>query len=161
MQRTHDEQLELTVDNVNAILEEVRPYLLADGGNVAVDSIDLASRDVNLILEGACSGCPSSTTTMRMGIERVLRETRAAAVGTRVIRMGPIVTSCWLIQKGSVSLGTLISPWFSRERTRQWRKLLPSAAQVAPSHLNSQCFAPQARRCSPPPMIAPGTQLMK
>ncbi len=71
--RVH-EPLELTVENVNAVLEEVRPYLLADGGNVAVDSIDAASRDVNLILEGACSGCPSSTTTMRMGIERVLRE---------------------------------------------------------------------------------------
>ena len=71
--RVH-EPLELTVENVNAVLEEVRPYLLADGGNVAVDSIDAASRDVNLILEGACSGCPSSTTTMRLGIERVLRE---------------------------------------------------------------------------------------
>ena len=54
--------------------EQVRPYLVADGGNVAVVSVDAATRNVYLRLEGACGSCPSSTVTMKMGIERVLRE---------------------------------------------------------------------------------------
>ncbi|KAL3929107.1 MAG: hypothetical protein SGPRY_002099, partial [Prymnesium sp.] len=59
-------------DNVDKVLDEVRPYLIADGGNVAVAGVDLETRDVQLILEGACGSCPSSTVTMKMGIERVL-----------------------------------------------------------------------------------------
>lgn len=68
------EELEFTVENVDKVLDEIRPYLVADGGNVAVDSIDDQTRDVRLILQGACGNCPSSTTTMKMGIERVLKE---------------------------------------------------------------------------------------
>ena len=66
--------LKLTKDNVDKVLDEVRPYLIADGGNVAVASIDTTTRNIVLSLQGACGSCPSSTTTMRMGIERVLRE---------------------------------------------------------------------------------------
>ena len=68
------EELEFTVENVDKVLDEIRPYLVADGGNVAVASIDEEKRDVRLILQGACGNCPSSTTTMKMGIERVLKE---------------------------------------------------------------------------------------
>ncbi|XP_078436339.1 NFU domain protein 1 [Wolffia australiana] len=64
--------LELTVGNVDLVLEEVRPYLIADGGNVEVVSAD--DGIVTLRLQGACGSCPSSTTTMTMGIERVLKE---------------------------------------------------------------------------------------
>lgn len=53
--------LELTVDNVNFVLEEVRPYLIADGGNVAVKAVHLETRSVELELQGACGSCPSST----------------------------------------------------------------------------------------------------
>ena len=66
--------LELTVANVDTVLDEVRPYLVADGGNVAVVGVDEATRSVQLQLEGACGSCPSSTVTMKMGIERVLNE---------------------------------------------------------------------------------------
>ena len=66
--------LDLTVDNVNKVLDQVRPYLINDGGNVAVVSVDDSSRDITLRLQGACGSCPSATTTMKMGIERVLRE---------------------------------------------------------------------------------------
>ena len=62
-----DELLELTLENVETVLDEVRPYLMADGGNVSVIEID--GLVVRLRLEGACGSCPSSTTTMRMGIE--------------------------------------------------------------------------------------------
>ena len=66
--------LDLNKENIDKVLDEIRPYLIQDGGNVAVESIDLEARSIYLLLEGACGNCPSSTTTMRMGIERVLRE---------------------------------------------------------------------------------------
>ncbi|KAL6223385.1 hypothetical protein ACLB2K_006772 [Fragaria x ananassa] len=63
---------DLTVPNVDMVLEDVRPYLIADGGNVDVVSVE--DGVVSLKLQGACGSCPSSTTTMKMGIERVLKE---------------------------------------------------------------------------------------
>ena len=66
--------LEFTVANVDQVLEQVRPYLISDGGNVEVVSVDPADMSVQLQLQGACGSCPSSTVTMKMGIERILRE---------------------------------------------------------------------------------------
>ncbi|KAL2906742.1 NifU-like protein 2 chloroplastic, partial [Bienertia sinuspersici] len=65
-------ELPLTEDNVESVLDEVRPYLMADGGNVAVHEID--GNVVRLKLQGACGSCPSSVTTMKLGIERRLME---------------------------------------------------------------------------------------
>jgi len=65
--------LELTAANVDAALEEVRPYLIADGGNVKVVSVDMETRSVQLSLQGACGSCASSTVTMKQGIEKTLR----------------------------------------------------------------------------------------
>lgn len=65
-------QLSLTVGNVESVLDKVRPYLIADGGNVALHEIDVSV--VRLKLQGACGSCPSSVTTMKMGIERRLME---------------------------------------------------------------------------------------
>jgi NFU1 iron-sulfur cluster scaffold homolog, mitochondrial len=48
--------------------------LIADGGNVAVESVDETNRMVTLQLQGACGSCASSTVTMQMGIERVIKE---------------------------------------------------------------------------------------
>ncbi|MEL6776140.1 MAG: NifU family protein [Cyanobacteria bacterium J06597_16] len=64
--------LALTEPNVEKILDELRPYLLADGGNVEL--VELDGPIVKLRLNGACSSCPSSAMTLRMGIERRLRE---------------------------------------------------------------------------------------
>ena len=61
-------------ENVDKVLDEVRPYLISDGGNVAVERVDATEMNVYLKLEGACGSCASSTVTMKMGIERVLRE---------------------------------------------------------------------------------------
>jgi len=66
------EILELTEENVEKVLDDVRPYLMADGGNVELVEID--GFIVKLKLQGACGSCPSSTTTMQMGIERRLME---------------------------------------------------------------------------------------
>eukprot|EP00887_Chlorella_sp_A99_P001027 scaffold14.g1027.t1 len=64
--------LELTEENVERVLDDVRPYLMADGGNVEFVEID--GPVVRLRLAGACGSCPSSLTTMTMGIKRRLME---------------------------------------------------------------------------------------
>lgn len=64
--------LELNPVNVEKVLDELRPYLMADGGNVEL--VELEGPIVRLRLQGACGSCPSSTMTLRMGIERKLRE---------------------------------------------------------------------------------------
>ncbi|MBC7972706.1 MAG: NifU family protein [Verrucomicrobia bacterium] len=66
------ETLELTQVNVETVLDELRPYLMADGGNVELVEID--GPIVKLRLQGACGSCPSSAMTLKMGIERRLRE---------------------------------------------------------------------------------------
>jgi lysyl-tRNA synthetase class 2 len=60
------------MENVEKTLDEMRPYLMSDGGNVRV--VDIDGGIVRLKLEGACGTCPSSTMTMKMGLERRLRE---------------------------------------------------------------------------------------
>ena len=64
--------LPLTSENVETVLDELRPYLMADGGNVEL--VDIDGPIVKLRLQGACGSCPSSTMTLKMGIERRLRE---------------------------------------------------------------------------------------
>lgn len=65
-------ELPLTAENIESVLDEIRPYLISDGGNVALHEID--GYVVRLKLQGACGSCPSSTMTMKMGIERRLME---------------------------------------------------------------------------------------
>ena len=67
-----DDPRALTVANVERVLDELRPYLMADGGNVEIVEID--GPVVKVRLQGACGSCPSSTMTLKMGIERKLRE---------------------------------------------------------------------------------------
>ncbi|CAB1115598.1 unnamed protein product [Ectocarpus sp. CCAP 1310/34] len=67
-----DALLTLTLENVETVLDEMRPYLMSDGGNVRVVEID--GPVVRLELEGACGSCPSSTMTMKMGLERRLMQ---------------------------------------------------------------------------------------
>ena len=66
--------LQFNLESVDTVLNEVRPYLIADGGNVKVIEVDDVERKVYLQLQGACGSCASSTITMQMGIERILRE---------------------------------------------------------------------------------------
>ncbi|MFO5440960.1 MAG: NifU family protein [Dolichospermum sp.] len=64
--------MQLTLENVETVLDEMRPYLISDGGNVEI--VELDGPIVKLRLQGACGSCPSSTMTLRMGIERRLKE---------------------------------------------------------------------------------------
>ena len=66
------ETMALTNENVEKVLDELRPFLMADGGNVEVGEID--GPIVKVRLQGACGSCPSSTMTLKMGIERKMRE---------------------------------------------------------------------------------------
>lgn len=61
-------------ERVEEVLNEIRPSLQADGGDVELVSIDEEHGIVRLRLTGACAGCPFSTMTMQMGIERLLKQ---------------------------------------------------------------------------------------
>jgi Fe-S cluster biogenesis protein NfuA len=76
---------EMSVATVDAALNEVRPYLIADGGNVEVVSVERGI--VALRLQGACGTCSSSAATMKMGIERALKTAFGDAL-KEVIQLG-------------------------------------------------------------------------
>ena len=59
-------------DRVEEVLGKIRPALINDGGNVEL--IDVNDGVVTVKLTGACSGCPMSTMTLKMGIERLLKQ---------------------------------------------------------------------------------------
>ena len=59
-------------EKVEAALDKIRPALQADGGNVEL--VDVNEGVVKLKLTGACSSCPMSTMTLRLGIEQRLRK---------------------------------------------------------------------------------------
>jgi len=59
-------------EKVEKVLDEIRPMLMRDGGNVELVSIDEGV--VKVRLQGACAGCPMSQMTLRNGIEKVLKD---------------------------------------------------------------------------------------
>ncbi|XP_002978124.2 nifU-like protein 2, chloroplastic [Selaginella moellendorffii] len=79
-----DDGLALTEENVEMVLDEVRPYLMSDGGNVALEEID--GLVVKLKLQGACGSCPSSLMTMKMGIEARLKEKIPEIIGVEQVQ---------------------------------------------------------------------------
>lgn len=69
------DSLDTTSQQIINILEEyVKPAVQADGGNILFDSFDAAEKRVKVVLQGACSGCPSSTFTLKNGIENMLKD---------------------------------------------------------------------------------------
>jgi Fe-S cluster biogenesis protein NfuA len=73
--KTEDfDNLDVTSQKIINILEEyVKPAVAADGGNIAFESFDEENKVVKVTLQGACSGCPSSTFTLKSGIEGLLK----------------------------------------------------------------------------------------
>ncbi len=59
-------------EKVEAALEKIRPSLRADGGDVEL--VDVQDGIVTVRLTGACGSCPMSTMTLRMGVERVIKQ---------------------------------------------------------------------------------------
>jgi Fe-S cluster biogenesis protein NfuA len=69
------DSLDTTSQQIINILEEyVKPAVAADGGNILFDSYDEAEKRVKVVLQGACNGCPSSTFTLKSGIENMLKD---------------------------------------------------------------------------------------
>ncbi|HEX9896717.1 MAG TPA: NifU family protein [Dehalococcoidales bacterium] len=62
----------MTNENVKAVLDQIRPALQADGGDVEL--VGVKDGIVSVRLTGACGGCPMSTMTLKMGIERLLKQ---------------------------------------------------------------------------------------
>jgi len=77
----------ITVEAVDEVLDEIRPALRADGGNVEVLEV---SEDgvVKLEMVGACAGCPMATITLKAGIERILFERLPDLVGVEAFSAG-------------------------------------------------------------------------
>ena len=59
---------------VDILDEYIKPAVAGDGGNIAFRSYDAEHKVVSVVLQGACSGCPSSTATLKNGIETLLKE---------------------------------------------------------------------------------------
>jgi NFU1 iron-sulfur cluster scaffold homolog, mitochondrial len=69
------DNLDTTSQQIINILEEyVKPAVAADGGNILFDSFDEKEKRVKVILQGSCNGCPSSTFTLKNGIENMLKD---------------------------------------------------------------------------------------
>ena len=69
------QNLNETEQEIVKILEEyVKPAVASDGGNIIFDSYEDSEKKVKVVLQGACSGCPSSTFTLKNGIENILKE---------------------------------------------------------------------------------------
>ena len=65
---------EIEKEIISILNEYIRPAVEGDGGNIAFDSYNIDTKTVKVILQGACSGCPSSTVTLKNGIENMLRD---------------------------------------------------------------------------------------
>lgn len=61
-------------DRVRAVIDRLRPLLQADGGDIELVSVEEPTGKVSVRLKGACRGCPSAAITLKMGVERHLKE---------------------------------------------------------------------------------------
>ncbi|HLO74023.1 MAG TPA: NifU family protein [Flavobacterium sp.] len=74
-QESYFENLDVTSQQIINIIEEyVKPAVQSDGGNIMFESFDPTEKRVKVVLQGACSGCPSSTFTLKNGIENMLKD---------------------------------------------------------------------------------------
>ena len=74
-QEAYFEKLDVTSQQIINIIEEyVKPAVQSDGGNIMFESFDPSEKRVKVVLQGACSGCPSSTFTLKNGIENMLKD---------------------------------------------------------------------------------------
>ncbi len=59
-------------EKVEKAISKIRPYLVADGGNIEL--VEVKDGVVKVRLSGACAGCPMAQMTLKMGVERVIKE---------------------------------------------------------------------------------------
>ncbi len=73
-------------EQVQEVVEKIRPAVQADGGDLALIDVDETTGIVSVELSGACVTCPASTVTLKAGIERILKD-RVEGV-TEVVNIG-------------------------------------------------------------------------
>ncbi|MFT4611831.1 MAG: Fe-S cluster biogenesis protein NfuA [Glaciecola sp.] len=73
---------DISKEIINILEEYVKPAVASDGGNIEFQSYDPIEKKVKVLLQGACSGCPSSTYTLKSGIENMLKEMMKGKVET-------------------------------------------------------------------------------
>jgi Fe-S cluster biogenesis protein NfuA len=61
-------------EQVEEVIEIIRPAIQADGGDITLLSVDEESGVVTVQLSGACVSCPASTVTMKAGVERIMKD---------------------------------------------------------------------------------------
>lgn len=61
-------------EQIEAVLEQIRPALRMDGGGIELVDVDEATGVVRVRLQGACVGCPMSQVTLKMGVEAALQD---------------------------------------------------------------------------------------
>ena len=71
---TEDQEVGGLTERVQAVIDRIRPLLQADGGDIELVGIDEETKVVSVRLQGACKGCPGAAMTLKMGVERHLRE---------------------------------------------------------------------------------------
>jgi len=69
-----DEERAARLGNLNELIELIRPAVQADGGDIVLLSADVATGVVEVQLQGSCSSCAISSTTLQAGVERILKE---------------------------------------------------------------------------------------
>ena len=80
--KNNSSKLNLNIENLDDVSKQiieiiekhVKPAVASDGGNIVFESYEKNTKNVNVILQGACSGCPSSTVTLKNGIESMLKQ---------------------------------------------------------------------------------------
>ena len=60
-------------EKVKDIIDSIRPNLQGHGGDIELVGVD-KDNSVRVRLQGACHGCPGATMTLKMGVERILKE---------------------------------------------------------------------------------------
>lgn len=61
-------------ERVEKVLDKIRPYIQSDGGDISLVEVLEAEGIVKVSLHGACGSCPSSTATLKGGVERMIRQ---------------------------------------------------------------------------------------
>jgi len=74
LDRAYDKLDDTSKEIINILEQHVKPAVASDGGNIMFKSYNKENKVVKVILQGACSGCPSSTFTLKNGIETILKE---------------------------------------------------------------------------------------
>jgi len=82
LDKNYEAKDDISKEIINILEEYVKPAVASDGGNIEFQSYDAKEKKVKVILQGACSGCPSSTFTLKSGIENMLKEMMKGKVET-------------------------------------------------------------------------------